>query len=129
MTSITNNHGQLLKMFKPNDAGESIMPDASKIIAGHPLQHLWIQYMNADGSYLVGEWTCEPGAWTVRYGANENEFCHIHEGQVRLTQDNGTTTDFVAGDRMVIPPGFVGVWECVTFTRKTFVLFDPQLPL
>jgi hypothetical protein len=38
----------------------------------------------------------------------------------------GRTATEQAGDRFVIPRGFVGTWEVVATTTKRFVIFEPK---
>lgn len=41
----------------------------------------------------------------------------------RLIAGNATTV--AAGDSLVVPRGFVGTWEVVEPTSKTYVIYEP----
>ncbi len=39
-----------------------------------------------------------------------------------VTEDGGASRRLVAGDSMILRPGFRGVWEVVETTRKEYVI-------
>lgn len=49
-------------------------------------------------------------------GMPYNEFVHVLEGTLILTDANGRAREFDTGDFLIIPQGFTGTWE----TRGTF---------
>jgi uncharacterized cupin superfamily protein len=95
---------------------------AEKLIAGNPLQTLWLHYVDATGNFSAGQWHSEVGTWRVAY--TEEEFCQILEGVSVLTDADGTAHTLRAGDRFVIPRGFHGTWEVLQPTRKFFVAHE-----
>lgn len=44
-------------------------------------------------------------------GMPYDEFVHVVVGSLILTDTNGQSREFVAGDSVLIPKGFVGTWE------------------
>ncbi len=48
--------------------------------------------------------------------------CHILEGQVRLTDEDGTARVFGPGDSFTITRGFRGTWENLTHVRKVYFI-------
>jgi uncharacterized cupin superfamily protein len=122
----THNSTHIVPFSACDTPTERSLPSAEKIISGHPLQTLLNHYTSADGTFFSGEWHCDIGAWTVNYGPSEQEFCQLIEGHVVLTHADGTQFELKAGDRFIVPAGFQGVWECKAFTRKTYVIYDPN---
>lgn len=101
---------------------EGFRPDDNRIVSGDPVQSARNHYTDATGRFSAGEWSCAVGAWRVRY--TEEEFCHLLEGRVALTGDDGDRREFAAGDRFVIPAGFNGIWETIETARKIYVIYE-----
>ncbi|MFM8516333.1 MAG: cupin domain-containing protein [Nevskiaceae bacterium] len=95
---------------------------AHKRVTGDPEQRLWSQYVDSSGQFFVGVWESEPGSWQVQY--SEEEYCRILEGRSVLTASDGTVTEVGPGDEFVIPRGFVGTWQVIEKTRKTYVIYE-----
>lgn len=95
---------------------------AAKLIAGNPLQTVRMQYTDPSRRFFVGEWHSEVGKWAVAY--TEEEYCRLLEGTSILTDAQGHAVTVTAGDAFVVPRGFVGTWEVVVPTRKTFVVYE-----
>jgi uncharacterized cupin superfamily protein len=93
-----------------------------KLLEGNPLQQVWLDYTDASGKFFAGTWRSEPGRWHIRY--TEEEYCELLAGVSRVVSDSGTVTTLQAGDRFVIPRGFVGTWEVVETTTKRFVIYE-----
>lgn len=96
-----------------------------KRVAGDPEQRLWSEYADASGKFFVGVWESDPGTWRVQY--TEEEYCRILEGRSLLTASDGTVTAVGPGDEFVIPRGFVGTWQVIETTRKTYVIYEPGI--
>ena len=94
-----------------------------KLLIGNPRQTLWQEYTDLTKVFHAGTWASEPGKWKVNY--TEEEECHILEGVSIIEDQDGTAVTVRAGDRFVIPRGFVGTWQVVQATRKTFVIYEP----
>ena len=95
-----------------------------KLLVGNPLQQVWLDHTDASGQFFAGTWRSEPGKWHIRY--TEEEYCELLEGHSVVTDSAGQATTLRAGDRFVIPRGFVGTWEVVTATTKRFVIFEAK---
>ena len=95
-----------------------------KLLVGNPLQQVWLDHTDESGQFFVGTWRSEPGKWHIRY--TEEEYCELLEGHSVVTDSAGQATALRAGDRFVIPRGFVGTWEVVTTTTKRFVIFEAK---
>ncbi|WP_020399049.1 cupin domain-containing protein [Kordiimonas gwangyangensis] len=94
---------------------------AEKLIAGSPQQRTENHFTSADEKFFTGFWSSTAGKWRVDY-TGEEEFCHLLEGEVVLTDEKGSESRFVAGDRFTIAEGFKGTWETVKDCRKLYVI-------
>jgi uncharacterized cupin superfamily protein len=57
----------------------------------------------------------------------ETEFMLFLKGGVTLTSADGTVLEVKAGDAVVIPKGWKGVWDTRGYT-KFYVTYDPDAP-
>jgi uncharacterized cupin superfamily protein len=94
-----------------------------RILSGAPITRTWNVEETSDGKLFAGIWEATPGAWRISY--DEWEFCEIESGHSRVTEDGGDTVELRRGDRLVLRPGFNGVWEVVETTRKSYVIRLP----
>ena len=60
------------------------------------------------------------------YGVHE--YMHFLEGGVTLTSSDGTVTEIAAGDSVVIPADWTGVWDTDGYT-KIYVIYSPDKPI
>jgi uncharacterized cupin superfamily protein len=60
------------------------------------------------------------------YGVHE--YMHFIEGGVTLTSSDGTVTEVKAGDSVIIPADFTGVWDTEGYT-KIYVIYSPDGPI
>ncbi|MEA3535262.1 cupin domain-containing protein [Rhizobium sp. CC-YZS058] len=93
-------------------------PAADRIVSGAPRFTTW-NLEEADGLY-AGVWEATPGAWRIVY--EEWEYFHILSGYSRITGDDGTVHDLTPGSRLILRPGFTGIWEVLETTRKDYVI-------
>lgn len=68
----------------------------------------------------------------VRAEINEpygvHEYMHFIEGGVTLTSSDGTVTEIKAGDSVIIPAEFTGIWDTEGYT-KIYVIYSPDGPI
>lgn len=98
-------------------------PPADRLLAGTPQQTAHNYFSDATGKFFAGIWDSTPGKWRVRY--SENEFCHLLQGRVRISDSAGHSSTFKAGDTFVVPAGFAGEWEVLEPARKLYVIYEP----
>ncbi len=68
----------------------------------------------------LGFWECSPGSFTTaRQGVNEVIF--VLEGKGTLVSDAGERLDHKAGDMVLIPNGWSGVWEIHEHFKKQYI--------
>lgn len=89
-------------------------------VEGAPSMKTWIEHQSEDGKYLTGYWEATPGSYRVRYDVDE--FIHLFEGKVTLTDDGQAPRSFSAGDTFVIEAGFDGIWKTEETVRKAFAI-------
>ncbi|GAA1061881.1 cupin domain-containing protein [Agromyces bracchium] len=71
----------------------------------------------------VGYWECTPGRFTaVRDGYTE--VCQLLAGRVTIEVDGEPPVTLVAGDTLVMPSGWRGVWDVHEHVRKLYVIVD-----
>lgn len=98
---------------------------ADKIVDGKPLSRATVLYTDDSGQFFSGIYECTSGAWRISY--DEDEFCTLIEGHVRLTDDAGISHEYRAPDSFLIPSGFRGIWTALTPIRKFFVIHEKEL--
>lgn len=68
----------------------------------------------------LGFWQCSPGSFkTARSGVNE--VILVLEGKATLVSDGGDRVDHQAGDMVLIPDGWSGVWEIHEHFKKQYI--------
>lgn len=101
---------------------ETYRPPVERIVAGDPVQHAQNLFTSADGRFNSGIWRAEKGTWRVVF--TESEFCHLLEGIIIVTGDDGSKATFKAGDAFVSPAGFTGTWEIVEPAKKFYAFYE-----
>jgi hypothetical protein len=108
--------------FKPLPAPADSAPAPANLLRGDPRQQIWNVLSSGDGRFHVGQWASGVGAWRVQY--SEYELCHLLEGTVRITSEDGVERSYQAGDTFVIPSGFRGIWEVIEPCRKIYAIYE-----
>jgi uncharacterized cupin superfamily protein len=96
--------------------------EQERIVSGQPKRTYKTLYSSKSDEFHSGIYECTAGKWNVTY--NEDEFCTLLEGRVRLTNDKGETQEYNAPDSFLVPSGYQGTWEAVTPVRKFFVIYE-----
>jgi uncharacterized cupin superfamily protein len=107
-----------------------IFEDYTPIVADHNgnTTHDVEVFLSSDkqfdaGMYRSGKVRAEI---TKPYGVNE--YMHFLEGGVTLTSSDGTVTEVKAGDSVVIPAEWTGVWDTEGYT-KIYVIYSADGPI
>ena len=110
----------------PHDTAieEPLQVSGEKLLAGDPRQGVSNLYSDPGAQFHSGIWEAEPATWRVNY--TEHEFCHILQGRIRMTDDQGVVTEVAAGDSFVVPAGYRSTWQVLEKARKVYVIFEPQ---
>ena len=83
------------------------------------------QYTTDGRVFHVALWESGPGTLVTDSYPND-EYCLVLEGELTVTNQDGSRIDFKPGDTFVIPRGWVGSWHMTTRFKKQFVAFKPQ---
>jgi len=82
------------------------------------------QYASADGAFVCGVWDSTPYARkAMSYG--HHELMHLLEGDVTLTDDQGETATFTAGDVLLVRRGARCSWLSERDVTKVFAIYRP----
>ena len=68
----------------------------------------------------LGTWACDKGAVEIQ-GHAVDEACFVVSGSVTLTDSEGRSETFAAGEAFLLPKGFRGVWSQSDDFKKLFV--------
>jgi uncharacterized protein len=104
-------------------------PRPERLLSGNPKRTTWNHYTNESGEVFAGVWACEPGAWRMAMSEHEDEFFFVTKGRCRLRGDDGCVIECAAGESLVIPAGFSGVFEVLEAMEKHYMIVDrkPQV--
>lgn len=77
-------------------------------------------FASAASSVDLGFWQCSPGSFkTARTGVNE--VILVLEGKATLVSDDGERVEHQAGDLLLIPDGWSGIWEIHEHFKKQYI--------
>jgi len=71
---------------------------------------------------VVEVWEAGPAKLSIKEPFPYDEFILIQSGKLILTDTNGNSTEYVAGDSLVLPRGFTGSWEMLGDYRELVVI-------
>jgi uncharacterized protein len=112
--------------FRASITPQRSAPDAARLVSGEPRLTTWNYYSDPSQQFHAGVWSATRGCWRINY--SESEFCHLLQGRVALTDQQGERLEFGAGDTFVIPAGFAGTWEVIEDCRKVYAIFEAREP-
>ncbi|MFP6847434.1 MAG: cupin domain-containing protein [Pseudomonas sp.] len=94
---------------------------ADPAIVDAPYQsQTWRHFASPERGLTAGIW--QAGVHKERCVCDYDELCHIIEGQVRLTDEAGSSQEFGPGSTFVVAAGFKGTWENLTPVRKIYMI-------
>ena len=70
----------------------------------------------------VGVWECTPGKFNYTYPGDE--ICTLVDGKIRITEADGETHEFGAGDTFFAIQGETVTWEVIETVRKIFQIHN-----
>ena len=93
------------------------------VIEGDPTETGHNYFTDETGQLTAGVWECTPcTSQTDSYPVDE--FCYILSGTVVITDGDGRSETFKAGDCFLVPKGMACTWHMPETTRKYYVIFD-----
>jgi uncharacterized cupin superfamily protein len=88
-----------------------------------PRQHEHIIFTNDAKNMLVGMW--DSGALDSEMRPFPRyEFVQMLEGAVTITEEDGTSHMFKAGDAFFVPKGTVCSWKIDSYVKKFYAILD-----
>ena len=99
----------------------SVVP-CEAVLSGQANEIGELLHVSGNEDLSIGVWECTPYAEILAYPDKTTEFCHVLKGKVELTNPDGTTMVFEAGDSYIVPAGFEGKFEVLETLRKIYVI-------
>ncbi|MGD9841458.1 MAG: cupin domain-containing protein [Steroidobacteraceae bacterium] len=99
-------------------------PRPERLVSGNPKRSTWNHYSNTSGEVFAGVWSCEVGSWRIEMGSTEDEFFFVTEGRCRLTDEAGIAVTAQAGESLLIPAGFKGVFAVLEPMQKHYMIVE-----
>ena len=109
-------------------AVESELPDmpieASWILDGNPTARGTVLLQSRDKCVSSGLWECTAGKfqWVFAW----DEFVHVLQGEVTITEEGGETYTLGAGDCAHFPLGLKTHWHVPKYVKKVFTIRTPE---
>lgn len=94
--------------------------DPDRLVEGNPQFKTWPLDAARNDEVKTGIWQATPGL-TRSIKGETFEFCHILEGVVELTPENGEPVIYRAGDSFIMKPGYKGLWRTIETVKKIYV--------
>jgi uncharacterized cupin superfamily protein len=70
----------------------------------------------------VGVWEADASTLAVSEPLPYDEFVTVLSGKLILTDEQGTVTEYSAGESVVLPKGFTGTWKMLGDFREIYVI-------
>lgn len=115
-------HKSLTKFTDATTQPEFDRPRPDRLVSDNPTRTTWNHYECSGIS--AGLWECEIGAWRIAFAEGKDEFFHVLQGRIRITDAEGITKEFGPGDACVIPGGFSGLFEVLEQVKKHYVFVE-----
>jgi len=91
--------------------------------ARSPMSHT--AYIDPTGCFTAGVWACDAGTLEIR-NLSVDEACYLIEGRVVITDADGNSEEFRAGEGFVLPKGFTGTWHMPVAIKKYNAMHNPD---
>jgi uncharacterized cupin superfamily protein len=120
---------QPIKMSAAQIAG-SIFEDYEPVVSTHDGNTTYDVevFRTASGLFDAGMYRSGKVRAEITEPYGVNEYMHFLEGGVTLTSSDGDVTVISAGDSVVIPAEWTGVWDTEGYT-KIYVIYSPDAPI
>src|SRR5690349_779501 len=99
-------------------------PRPDRLVRGNPKRTTWNHFTNDSGEVYAGVWSSEGGSWRIEFGPTEDEFFFIIAGRVKIIGDDGQSAEIGAGESLIIPAGFKGVFDVIELVTKHYMIVD-----
>jgi uncharacterized cupin superfamily protein len=85
-------------------------------------------FISADRRLDAGVYEAGPNRYTISEPYGVDEFMYFLEGGVTLTSADGSVMQVRAGDAVLIPRDWKGMWDTDGY-RKIYVIYSPDKPI
>jgi uncharacterized cupin superfamily protein len=99
-------------------------PRPERLVNGNPQRTTWNHYSNASGEVFSGVWSCTVGSWRIEMGPTEDEFFFVTQGSCCLTDESGVALTAKAGESLLIPAGFKGIFAVLEPMQKHYMIVE-----
>ena len=90
------------------------------VLSGHS-KHSYHTFFSGE-EVVVEVYEAEPAKLKIDEPWPYDEFIYVLSGKLVLTDARGEVTQFVAGESLVVPKGFLGIWEMQGNFRELVVI-------
>ncbi len=118
-----------VKISKAQIAGD-IFKDYEPVVADHNgnTTHDVEVFLSPKREFDAGMYRSGKVRAEIKEPYGVHEYMHFIEGGVTLTSSDGTVTEVKAGDSVIIPADFTGIWDTEGYT-KIYVIYSPNGPI
>jgi uncharacterized cupin superfamily protein len=85
-------------------------------------------FLSSDRKLDAGVYEAGPNRYTISEPYGVDEFMYFLEGGVTLTSADGSVTQVRAGEAVIIPRDWKGVWDTDGY-RKIYVIYSRDKPI
>lgn len=112
--------------FGPTDLEELLLaPPSATPLSGDITVRRTLTYANDSKSIMAGVWESEPGVSRWEF-ADRGEFIVVLSGRMTVQEDGKEEIEVKAGDAVVFPIGWAGIWTVHETLRKVLVFFTAE---
>ena len=100
---------------------EEFEPFPKEIVLSGRSKHSYHTFFSGE-EVVVEVYEAEPAKLKIDEPWPYDEFIYVLSGKLALTDARGEVTQFVAGESLVVPKGFLGIWEMQGNFRELVVI-------
>jgi uncharacterized cupin superfamily protein len=100
---------------------EELEPFPKEIVLSGRSKHSYHTFFSGE-EVVVEVYEAEPAKLKIDEPWPYDEFIYVLSGKLVLTDARGEVTQFVAGESLVVPKGFLGIWEMQGNFRELVVI-------
>ncbi len=100
---------------------EEFEPFPKEIVLSGRSKHSYHTFFSGE-EVVVEVYEAEPAKLKIDEPWPYDEFIYLLSGKLILTDARGEVTQFVAGESLVVPKGFLGIWEMQGNFRELVVI-------
>jgi uncharacterized cupin superfamily protein len=100
---------------------EEFEPFPKEIVLSGRSKHSYHTFFSGE-EVVVEVYEAEPAKLKIDEPWPYDEFIYVLSGKLVLTDARGVVTQFVAGESLVVPKGFLGIWEMQGNFRELVVI-------